>query len=129
MTRTFIFGGASDEKKKAYETVLRSQTACLEMVSPGANGRDINDKALGIIRNEGLPAFEYGIGHGVGLEIHEEPFLRQNTDITLAENMVLTIEPGTYKPGWGGIRIEDTVLVMRDGCSALTRFPKELIEL
>jgi Xaa-Pro aminopeptidase len=129
MTRTFICGGASDEKKKAYGTVLQSQLACLEMISPGTNGRDINDKALGIIRGEGLPAFEYGIGHGVGLEIHEEPFLRQNTDVTLAADMVLTIEPGMYKPGWGGIRIEDTVLVTSDGCAALTRFPKELIEL
>jgi Xaa-Pro aminopeptidase len=128
-TRTFVCGRASDEQKKAYETVLKSQLASVEMVSPGANGLDINNRALGIIKGDGLPAFEYGIGHGVGLEIHEEPFLRQNTDVTLETGMIVTIEPGTYRPGWGGIRIEDTVLVTEDGHRVLTRFPKELIEI
>jgi Xaa-Pro aminopeptidase len=128
-TRTFVFGKASDEQKVAYAAVLRSQEASLQMVSPGANGRDINDLALGIIKDCGLPAFEYGIGHGVGLEIHETPFMRQNTDVYLEADMVVTIEPGSYKPGWGGIRIEDTVLVTPDGHRVLTRFPKELMEL
>jgi Xaa-Pro aminopeptidase len=99
------------------------------MTSPGANGREINDLALMIIRKEGFPAFEYGIGHGVGLEIHEEPFMRQNADVTLETGMILTIEPGTYKPGWGGVRIEDTLLVTEDGHRVLTKFPKELMEL
>ncbi|MDR0649212.1 MAG: Xaa-Pro peptidase family protein [Synergistaceae bacterium] len=128
-TRTFVFGRASDEQRRAYMTVLESQTASLEKVAPGSNGRDINDLALGIIRGAGLPAFEYGIGHGVGLEIHEEPFMRQNTDVILEAGMVVTIEPGSYKPGWGGIRIEDTVLVTPDGHRVLSRFPKELTEL
>jgi Xaa-Pro aminopeptidase len=128
-SRTFVCGKSTAEQRMAYETVLRSQLASLEMVSPSANGREINDLALGIIRDAGLPSFEYGIGHGVGLEIHEEPFLRQNTDVILDANMVVTIEPGMYKPGWGGIRIEDTVLVTPDGHRVLTHFPKELIEL
>jgi Xaa-Pro aminopeptidase len=128
-TRTFVFGKASDEQKLAYKTVLKSQEASLEKVFPGSNGRDINDLALGIIRGAGLPAFEYGIGHGVGLEIHEEPFMRQNTDVILEAGMVVTIEPGTYQPGWGGIRIEDTVLVTPDGHKVFTHFPKELMEL
>ena len=128
-TRTFVFGHADAEQKRAYNAVLRSQEASLEAVSPGANGRDINNIALEIIREEGFPAFEYGIGHGVGMEIHEEPFMRQNTDVFLETGMVVTIEPGSYKPGWGGIRIEDTVLVTADGHKTLTRFPKELMEL
>jgi Xaa-Pro aminopeptidase len=128
-TRTFVFGKASCEQKRTYDAVLRSQEASIEKVFPGANGRDINDLALGIIKKEGLPAFGYGIGHGVGLEIHEEPFLRQNTDVFLEDGMIVTIEPGSYKPGWGGVRIEDTVLVTRDGHRVLTRFPKELMEL
>ncbi|MDR1515254.1 MAG: Xaa-Pro peptidase family protein [Synergistaceae bacterium] len=128
-SRTFVFGKASDEQKLAYKTVLNAQEASLKKVFPGANGRDINDIALGIIKEAGLPAFGHGIGHGVGLEIHEEPSLRQNTDVFLEAGMVITIEPGSYKPGWGGIRIEDTVLVTPDGCRILTRFPKELMEL
>jgi Xaa-Pro aminopeptidase len=127
-SRTFVCGKASIEQKLAYGAVLKSQIASLEMVSSGANGRDINNLALGIIRRDGFSPFEYGIGHGVGLEIHETPFLRQNTDVILEEGMIVTIEPGTYKPGWGGIRIEDTVLV-KDGRRVLTRFPKELMEL
>jgi Xaa-Pro aminopeptidase len=128
-TRTFVFGKASGEQKRAYETVLAAQRESLAMVRAGANGRDINDRALGIIKSAGLPAFDYGIGHGVGLEIHEEPFMRQNTDVILEPGNVLTIEPGTYSPGWGGIRIEDTALVTENGCEALTLFPKELIEI
>ena len=77
----------------------------------------------------GIPSFTYGIGHGVGLEIHEEPFLRQNRDVILEPDMTVTIEPGTYRPGWGGIRIEDTVLVTGDGHRVLTEFGKELMEL
>jgi Xaa-Pro aminopeptidase len=128
-TRTFVFGHADEEQKRAYNAVLRSQEASLGAVSPGGNGRDINDIALGIIKSEGFPAFEYGIGHGVGLEIHEEPFMRQNEDIFLEAGMVVTVEPGSYKPGWGGIRIEDTVLVTPDGHKTLTHFPKGLMEL
>jgi Xaa-Pro aminopeptidase len=128
-TRTFVFGHADEEQKRAYNAVLRSQEASVEAVSQGTNGRDINDLAIGIIKKEGFPAFEYGIGHGVGLEIHEEPFVRQKEDVFLETGMVVTIEPGSYKPGWGGIRIEDTVLVTPDGHKTLTRFPKGLIEL
>ena len=128
-TRTFVLGKASAEQKRAYETVLAAQRESLAMVRAGANGRDINDKALGIIKGAGLPAFDYGIGHGVGLEIHEEPFMRQNADVILEPGNVLTVEPGTYSPGWGGIRIEDTVLVTGDGREVLTSFPKELMEI
>lgn len=128
-TRTFVCGGASDEQKYAYETVLCAQRASLEKVAPRANGRDLNQISLDIIKEAGLPGYEYGIGHGVGLEIHEEPFMRQGADVILEPGMILTIEPGTYRPGWGGIRIEDTVLVTEDGHRVLTNFPKELMEL
>jgi Xaa-Pro aminopeptidase len=128
-TRTFVAGRATDEQKRAYNTVLRSQVESLSMVRLGANGRDINDRALKIIKEAGFPAFSYGIGHGVGLEIHEEPSMRQNTDTMLTPGMVHTIEPGIYIPGWGGIRIEDTILVTEDGSKVLTSFPKDLMEL
>lgn len=128
-SRTFVFGKASDEQKAAYEAVLRAQLEGVAAVAPGANGRTLNARAVETIENAGFPAFQYGIGHGVGLEIHEEPFVRQNRDTLLEAGMILTIEPGTYKPGWGGIRIEDTVIVTDDGCEILTHFPKELMEL
>lgn len=128
-TRTFICGKASEEQRYAYEAVLRAQRASLEKAVPRANGRELNQIALDIIRDADLPGFDYGIGHGVGLEIHEEPFMRQNTDVLLEPGMILTIEPGTYKPGWGGIRIEDTLLITEDGHRVLTNFPKELMEL
>jgi Xaa-Pro aminopeptidase len=128
-TRTFVFGKASAEQKRAYDAVLLAQRESAAMVKAGANGRDINGKALGIIHDAGFPAFDYGIGHGVGLEIHEEPFLRQNTDVILEAGNVVTVEPGTYSPGWGGIRIEDTILVTEDGSEILTSFPKELTEI
>jgi Xaa-Pro aminopeptidase len=128
-TRTFVFGTASDEQRRAYEAVLKAQVECLAMVRPGANGREINEHACRVIHDAGFPGFGHGIGHGVGLEIHEEPFLRQNADVTLAPGMVVTIEPGTYTPGWGGIRIEDTVLVTDAGHEVLTKYPKELAVL
>ncbi|MDR1650442.1 MAG: Xaa-Pro peptidase family protein [Synergistaceae bacterium] len=128
-TRTFVMGSASDEQKRAYNAVLKSQIESLSMVRPGANGRELNERALGVIGEAGFPAFSYGIGHGTGLEIHEEPFMRQGSDVILSSGMVHTIEPGTYIPGWGGIRIEDTVLVTDDGHRVLTSFPKDLMEL
>ena len=128
-TRTFMCGRASDEQRHAYETVLHSQRESLALVRPGANGNDINKLALDIIQKAGYPPYGYGVGHGVGLEIHEEPFMRQNRDISLEANMTITIEPGIYIPGWGGIRIEDTVLVTEDGYRTLTSFPKELMEI
>lgn len=128
-TRTFVCGKASDEQRAAYETVQRSQRESLEMIRPGANGNDINKMALDVIEKAGYPLYGYGVGHGVGLEIHEEPFMRQGRDIILEANMTVTVEPGIYKPGWGGIRIEDTVLVTENGYRILTSFPKELMEL
>lgn len=128
-TRTFLCGHASHDQRRAYETVLNAQQEALSMIRPGANGKDINDRALSVIQDAGFPAFGHGLGHGVGLEIHEQPTLRREHDVILEAGMTLTIEPGIYKPGWGGIRIEDTVLVTKDGADILTNFPKDLIEI
>lgn len=128
-TRTFVCGEASEEQRRAYDTVLASQIAALNAVRAGANGKMLNQIAIDILEKAGYERFTYGLGHGVGLEIHEEPFMRQGTDKILTENSVVTIEPGVYIPGWGGIRIEDTVVVTDTGCRILTDFPKELIEL
>jgi len=128
-TRTFVCGKASDRQKHAYQTVLLAQTSGLAKVAPGVNARELCQISLDILADAGLPGFEYSIGHGVGLEIHEEPFMRRGKDVILGPGMILTIEPGTYIPGWGGVRIEDTVLVTEDGSRVLTFFPKELMEI
>ena len=129
MTRTFICGRADPEQRRAYNTVKYAQAEATALVRPGANGREINELAVNILKNAGFPPFEYGVGHGVGLEIHEEPFLRQKADVILRSGMTLSIEPGIYIPGWGGIRIEDTVLVTDKGHKILTSFTKEMIEV
>jgi Xaa-Pro aminopeptidase len=128
-TRTFVSGRASREQRLAYETLLEAQVECVAMIRPGANGRDIDERARNIISGAGFPAFAHSIGHGVGLEIHEIPFLRRNSDVVLEPGMAVTVEPGIYVPGWGGMRIEDTVLVTASGHEVLTSYPKGLIEL
>jgi Xaa-Pro aminopeptidase len=128
-TRTFVCGRAAPEQRRAYDAVRRAQAESLSLVRPGANGRCVNERSIEILKGAGFPPFEYGVGHGVGLEIHEEPFMRQRADVTLEAGMALTVEPGVYIPGWGGIRIEDTAIVTGDGHRALTNFPKDLMEL
>ena len=129
MTRTFVCGRANPEQRRAYNTLKYAQAEAVALVRPGANGREINERTVNILKSLAFPPFQHSIGHGVGLEIHEEPFIRHNVDVILRPGMTLTIEPGIYIPGWGGIRIEDTVLVTDKGHKILTSFTKEMIEL
>ena len=98
---------------------------------PGKTGREVDAVARKIIVDAGFgDYFGHGLGHGLGLYIHEDPRLSpSNTQTVLMENMVVTVEPGIYLPEWGGIRIEDTVLVSTDGCQILTASSKHLIEI
>lgn len=128
-TRTFVCGFANIEQKNAYHAVLTAQLAAIERAVDGARVRDLVRIATSAIERAGCPPFAHSLGHGVGLEIHESPFLRASSDTILQEGMVITIEPGTYSPGWGGIRIEDTVLITSGKPTVLTRFTKELKEL
>ena len=128
MTRTVVLGKADEKQKEIYDIVLRAQLAALDAIRPGAIGKDVDEVARGLIREAGYGEyFGHGLGHGVGLEIHEKP--RYVDEITLEEGMVITDEPGIYLPGFGGVRIEDMVVVTADGCRNLTSSPKELIEL
>jgi Xaa-Pro aminopeptidase len=129
MTRTFVCGRASDEQKAVYNAVLKAQLAAIEELAAGVNGRDLCDKATRIIREAGFPPFSHSLGHGVGLEIHEFPSLRSGRDEYLAADMTVTIEPGSYKPDRGGVRIEDSALITDGGNRILTHFTKELTEL
>ncbi len=130
MTRTFVFGTATERQKSAYAAVLASQLKGVEAARPGAVGREADAISRQQLAEGDWPEFGYGVGHGVGLEVHELPFLSRKCDQTLQPGMTLTVEPGVYIPQWGGIRIEDTVLVSESGPECLTRFPKDtLIEI
>lgn len=107
--------------------VAAAQQAARRAVRPGARARDIDAAARQVIADGGHGEhFTHGLGHGIGLQIHEAPFLRATSDVVLEEGMVFTLEPGVYLPGWGGVRIEDDVLVTADGCEVLTSVPQGL---
>ena len=111
-----------------YDVVLAAQLAGLAAVRAGGDGRDVDAVARGVIDAAGYgEAFGHGTGHGVGLDVHEEPRVSRRGTERLRPGMVLTVEPGIYLEGRGGVRIEDTVLVTDAGCERLTPFPKELI--
>jgi len=128
LTRTFVFGtipGAWFEE--IYDVTLRAQLAALEAVQPGASCREVDAVAREIIREAGYGnRFGHGLGHGVGLEVHESPRLNVQSEAVLRPGMVVTVEPGIYLPGQGGVRIEDLVAVTETGHEVLTHSPKEL---
>ncbi|WP_378955582.1 M24 family metallopeptidase [Pelosinus sp. sgz500959] len=131
MTRTICIGTATEKQREVYEIVLAAQLAGVKAVGPGKTGKEIDAVARKIITDAGFgDYFGHGLGHSLGLHIHEDPRLSpSNTQTVLMENMVVTVEPGIYLPEWGGIRIEDTVLVSTDGCQILTASSKHLIEI
>jgi Xaa-Pro aminopeptidase len=132
MTRTFYLGGEPDGPFwSVYNLVLAAQTAVLSKIKPGMNGKEVDALARDVITAAGHgDHFGHGLGHGLGLFIHEDPFLstRAEKEI-LAPGMVVTIEPGVYLPGWGGVRIEDLVLITEDGFEYLSHCPKTPVVL
>jgi Xaa-Pro dipeptidase len=111
-TRTFVFGKADKEQRERHAWVARAQEAGVAAAQPGTPCKEVDEAARKVLTDAGLgDAFIHGLGHGVGLEIHEGPRLASTSPDTLQEGMVVTIEPGVYLPGWGGIRIEDAVVV------------------
>lgn len=130
MTRTVVIGKASDKQKEIYNIVLEAQEAALKAIKSGVTGFEADKVARDIIKEKGYgDYFGHGLGHGVGLEVHESPRLSPLGKDTLRENMVVTDEPGIYVPDFGGVRIEDLVVVKEDGCEILSKSPKHLIEL
>lgn len=126
-TRVLFLGPPSARWRKVYETVLAAQEKALAAIRPGAPCREVDAAARKHIEAAGYgDAFRHGLGHGVGLRVHESPSLSARCEDTLAEGMVVTVEPGIYLPGWGGVRIEDLVHVRRDGAELLTSLPKSL---
>ena len=131
MTRTVVVGRADAEMKKLYDTVLVAQLAAIEAVTEGAKNADIDGIARRIIDDAGFKGyFTHGLGHGVGLEIHEQPGLHGRMgDAVLTAGQIVTVEPGIYIEGKYGCRIEDMMLITPGGARDLTNCPKELIEL
>jgi Xaa-Pro aminopeptidase len=127
-TRTFAVGEVSESLRTIYDVCLRGQQAGLDAVRAGATGRDADAAARAVITDAGYGEnFGHGLGHGLGLLVHEAPTLRPESTDALASGNVVTVEPGIYLSGVGGVRIEDLVVVTEDGCDVLTTFTKELI--
>jgi Xaa-Pro aminopeptidase len=127
LTRVLVTGKVTPKFEKVYRTVLAAQERGIAGLRPGATAGDVDAAARSVIEEAGLGRFfTHGLGHGLGLEIHENPFLRRGNPAKLKAGMVVTIEPGVYLPDWGGIRIEDDVLVTPDGPEVLTSVPRSL---
>ncbi len=130
VTRTFVVGRAASEQREIYDIVKVANENAAHRVRAGMSGRDADAIARDYIEQRGYgDLFGHSLGHGLGLEVHEAPRLARTADGALAEGAVVTIEPGIYRPGWGGVRIEDDVFLDAAGPKILTQFPRELIEL
>lgn len=126
MTRTFVMGRPSAEAADMIELVTRAQAAGVAAVRPGAPTGAVDEACRSVIAEAGLDdAFVHGTGHGVGLDIHELPRVQSGGTAILRPGHVLTVEPGVYIAGVGGVRVEDSVVVTADGCRTLTRHPKD----
>jgi len=130
MTRTIVIGKASDEQKKIYNLVLKAQLAALDFIKAGYKGNEIDKVARDIIYGAGYEGcFGHGLGHSVGLHVHENPRLSMIEEDIIEAGMTETVEPGIYIKGFGGVRIEDLVVVTEDGHINFTKSEKKLIEL
>ena len=130
ITRTFVVGRATDEQRALYSVVRESNETASGGIRAGMRGKDADALARGYIERHGWgEEFGHSLGHGIGLEVHEAPRLSRSNDAPLPERAVVTVEPGIYRPGWGGVRLEDDVLLTAAGPEVLTTFSRDLIEL
>jgi Xaa-Pro aminopeptidase len=130
ISRTFVLGKADGQQKEVYNIIKDAQMNAIKSLKANISSQAISQMVVNAIPGKFIDYYYPGLGHGVGLQIHEEPFLGQTyADRSLLKNTTLTIEPGIYIPEWGGIRIEDTVLVTDNGAESLSDFQRELMEL
>lgn len=130
ITRTVVLGAANADQRAVYEVVREANLRASGAIRVGMRGMAADALARDYIDACGHgDAFGHSLGHGIGLEVHEAPRLAKTIEAPLATGMVVTIEPGIYRPGWGGVRIEDDVLLTEDGAVVLTTFPRHLIEI
>lgn len=125
LTRTVWFGDAPARLREIYDVVYHAHTAAIDMIAAGVRAKDVDQRAREIIVGAGYgDNFVHSLGHGLGLRVHELPSLSAQSDALLQPGHVVTVEPGIYLPGWGGVRIEDVVVVTEDGCKDLTAASK-----
>ena len=130
MTRTVAIGSITDRHREVYAVVQEAQKRGCEAAQAGMTCRELDAVTRDYIKEQGYgDYYVHGTGHGLGLEVHTMPRISQISDDTLQENYVVTIEPGIYIPEWGGVRIEDDVIIQKDGCEILNRSTKELLVL
>ncbi|PUA39955.1 Xaa-Pro dipeptidase [Paenibacillus elgii] len=128
ITRTVIVGTPTDKHRDIYKIVLEAQMEALERIKPGMTGKEADAVARDVIKRYGYgDHFGHGTGHGLGMEVHEAPRLSVQGDVVLAPGMVVTVEPGIYLPGFGGVRIEDDIVITETGNRRLTQSSKDLI--
>lgn len=130
ITRTFIVGEASDRHAFIYSKVLEAQVAAIEAIKPGVSSKAVDAVARDILRDAELgDYFGHGLGHGLGLDVHDYGSLSPSRDMPIEVGQVWTVEPGVYIPGFGGVRIEDDIVVEPTGARILTHFPKQMLVL
>lgn len=127
-TRMAICGQPSAKQREVFDLVLQAEEAGLQLIGGGVTGQAVDRVCRQPLHDAGYGHVTHGysVGHGIGLEVHEDPFLSEGYTDQLLPNMVVTVEPGIYIPGWGGVRVEDTVIIKEDGCEILNRFPRGL---
>ena len=130
ITRTVVLGPASDRQRDTYSQLLKAQCACIDAMKPGVNGKDVDALARTILDEKHLAQhFGHGLGHGLGALVHDTGRLSSVVDQEISVGQIWTIEPGVYIEGFGGMRIEDDIVITENGCDVLTAFPKHLIEI
>jgi len=130
MTRTFVLNTFPRRFKTIYRAVMGARKKALQEIRPGVKASFVDARARDYLAEKGYGSyFGHSLGHGVGLEVHERPLISAGSGDIIEVGMVFTIEPGVYIPGWGGIRIEDMVLVTDNGCEVLTTYPKDLLSM
>ena len=130
MTRTVVLGKATSRQKKVYNTVLKAQLAGIRKVKAGVEAKAVDAVARKVIEKQGFGKyFTHGTGHGIGFYVHVRPVVSTKSEAVLKSGMVITVEPGIYIPKWGGVRIEDDIVVTKNGGRVLNRAPKKLLEV
>lgn len=130
MTRTFVLGSADQQQREVYQTVLAAQQAAMDALTAEIEADDLYQQAEQVLNQSQYAEFQgEGLGHGLGMDVHELPFIGMGKNLTIQKNCVITLEPGIYIPGWGGVRIEDDVVLTDAGLTCLTQFPRTLQEL
>jgi Xaa-Pro aminopeptidase len=127
LTRTVVLGSPSEDQQRQYEAVLKANANALAAMKPDAECRAVDAVARSSVKEEGFDDFGHGLGHGIGLEVHESPRFNRISEDILAPGMVMTNEPGLYLQNTGGVRIEDCVLITETGAEVLTRAPKDTL--